>query len=230
MKDLGIQIYQANDKLWVTSLEVAKCFNRRHSNILRSIRAIIQESDKEVSKYYQKTEYTASRNRKFPIFNMNKQGFILLVMGLVGREAMQWKKEFIKTCDINIPNIKYLNAACKRNPLNILYILRNTIGNDTYIKIGICKDLAIRIKSLQVGNPNPFEVIKTYYLHNTHYVETILHHRLIANRAESEWFRWNESIIETIHQIVSEHGQFSPIPKPVNDSNIEGSLQYELDI
>lgn len=81
----------------VTSLDVAETFGKEHKNVLADIRNIQNDiSSAEFSALFYEETYTASNEKKNPMYYMNRDGFTLLVMGYTGEKAMQFKLAYIK--------------------------------------------------------------------------------------------------------------------------------------
>ena len=95
MKDVGVQIYQKDSGLWVTSLDVAKCFNKEHRHVLQNIRTFIDKKPEFSLPNFRQRSYKNSRGQKYPLFEMTKDGFYFLTMGFTGDEASDWKIKFI---------------------------------------------------------------------------------------------------------------------------------------
>jgi len=102
MKDLvinnqPIEFTVISDEFYTTTLDVAKVFNKRHKNILRIINQDIEffnELTIEPVKYKDKK----GEMRKY--FLLSQGAFSLLVMGFRGKQAMQWKVEYIKAFEL----------------------------------------------------------------------------------------------------------------------------------
>ena len=84
----------------MTSLQVAAAFGKEHKNVLRAIRNLIESDDGEFSRL----NFELINNpvqlgdgivRNDPMYAMSKDGFVLLVMGYTGAEAMRMKKSYI---------------------------------------------------------------------------------------------------------------------------------------
>ena len=84
-----------------TSLKVAEVFHKRHTEVLRGIRTLC---DNTPESFHGRNFASAFQNipgpngavRKSPIFTMTRDGFTLLVMGYTGKEAMRFKLEYIE--------------------------------------------------------------------------------------------------------------------------------------
>lgn len=85
------------EKIVVTSLDVAETFGKEHKHVLEDIRRTYESlSTAEISALFYESEYTASNGKKNPMYLMNRDGFTLLVMGYTGEKAMKFKLAYIK--------------------------------------------------------------------------------------------------------------------------------------
>ena len=86
-----------NGQAVVSSLDIAKNFEKRHDHVIRDIEDIIRGLPKngDTPMFY-KTEYVHEQNgQKYPMYLMNRDGFSLLVMGFTGKAALEWKLKYI---------------------------------------------------------------------------------------------------------------------------------------
>lgn len=86
-----------NGRPATTSLEVAKIFGKRHDNVVRDIRSIIDNCPKRFTALnFEASNYLDNTGRSLPMFIIFKDGFTLLVMGYTGPEAMRFKLAYIE--------------------------------------------------------------------------------------------------------------------------------------
>lgn len=81
------------ERLITTSLKVAEVFERDHRHVLDSIRNLVAENS--AAKFFNETTYE-NRGKKYPMYEMDRDGFSLLVMGFTGEKALQWKIKYIE--------------------------------------------------------------------------------------------------------------------------------------
>lgn len=94
-KDL-VQVDVVEGRPAVTSLQVANAFGKEHKHVLRDIRAILdQDEDGFGRSNFGQSSYLNDQGREMPMYVMGKDGFILLVMGYTGPDAMAVKKAYI---------------------------------------------------------------------------------------------------------------------------------------
>lgn len=83
-----------NNRVVVSSKQVAKSFNKEHKTVLRSINDILVAQNCATNFY--KETFFEYRGRTFPMYLMDRNGFSLLVMGFTGKEALKWKIKYIE--------------------------------------------------------------------------------------------------------------------------------------
>lgn len=85
------------ERVCVSSMDVAETFGKRHDNVLADIRAIQSSiNSTEFSGLFTQETYMAGNGKRNPLFVMNRDGFTLLVMGYNGEAAMQFKLAYIR--------------------------------------------------------------------------------------------------------------------------------------
>jgi Rha family phage regulatory protein len=87
-------IHQSNDRLFVTSLEIAEHFGKEHRNILQAI-GMLQCSPEFAALNFQRSEYKAADGSLRPMHTITRDGFVFLCMGFTGAVAAQWKERYI---------------------------------------------------------------------------------------------------------------------------------------
>lgn len=84
----------------VSSLAIAKYFEKEHKRVLRAIENLTETknglSESFIKHNFKKTTYTDSTGRKLPCYDMTRDGFTLLAMGFTGKKALQFKEAYIK--------------------------------------------------------------------------------------------------------------------------------------
>ena len=77
-----------------TSLKVAEIFDKRHDDVLKSIRNL-GCSEEFGLRNFAESSYLNEQNKSQPMYEITKDGFTLLVMGYTGEKAMQFKEAYI---------------------------------------------------------------------------------------------------------------------------------------
>lgn len=92
------QFVQNKDSKTITTSEtVARVFGKLHAHVMRDIREILESGDDEFNRSnFGLVEYIDKKGEKRPMFEMTKDGFMLLVMGYKTKKAMTIKIAYIK--------------------------------------------------------------------------------------------------------------------------------------
>jgi len=91
-----IMKFGREERVAVTSLDVAETFGKEHYHVLEDIRVIQGNiNSPEFSGLFLEETYTASNGKKNPMYVMGRDGFTLLVMGYTGEAAMRFKLAYI---------------------------------------------------------------------------------------------------------------------------------------
>jgi len=77
-----------------TSLMVAEVFGKRHDNVLRAIRKL-ECSDEFRLLTFEERDCIDNRGKSQPMFEMTRDGWIMLVMGFTGSRAARFKETYI---------------------------------------------------------------------------------------------------------------------------------------
>ncbi len=93
MNELGI--FVQNDRVVVSSRDVARVFEKDHKDVLKSIKNL--ECPEEFNqRNFAQISYVDEKNRKYPQYVMTRDGFTLLAMGYTGEKAMRFKVAYIE--------------------------------------------------------------------------------------------------------------------------------------
>lgn len=92
MEEIVIRV--ENNKMLVTSLQVAKDFGKEHKNVLRDIESLKDVLNFEPMFHLINISDTYGRDRK--AYLINRDGFTLLAMGFTGKDALEWKLKYIR--------------------------------------------------------------------------------------------------------------------------------------
>lgn len=85
----------SEDRLTVSSLDVADRFEKLHKNVLRSIETL--ECSQEFRRLnFEPSSYRDAQNKEQAHVKLTRDGFSLLVMGFTGAAAMYWKERYIQ--------------------------------------------------------------------------------------------------------------------------------------
>lgn len=76
------------------SRDVAERFDKRHADVLRAVDALVSQLPPD-QRSFALVEYQDGKGEFRRSFDMNRDGFTLLVMGFTGKPAFQWKLKYI---------------------------------------------------------------------------------------------------------------------------------------
>ena len=83
------------EKIYCKSNMVAELFEKRHDNILRDIRELLESCSKEFAFLnFEESTYKV-KGKEYPCYNLTKDGFTMLAMGFTGERAVQFKELYI---------------------------------------------------------------------------------------------------------------------------------------
>jgi Rha family phage regulatory protein len=91
----------SHGKIFCTSRMIAEKFNKEHGHILRDIAKLAEDLSETEDPFFGQanfglSSYKNAQNKDQPEYIITKDGFMLLVMGFTGKEAVQWKSKFIQ--------------------------------------------------------------------------------------------------------------------------------------
>lgn len=103
-----VKFAQQNHRVFCTSMDIARVFEKRHDNVLKAIRNIIIDlkaigTSNDIQNFAEVVRISETTNpkngklvnRKIPMYNLTRDGFSLLAMGFTGKKAMKWKMSFL---------------------------------------------------------------------------------------------------------------------------------------
>jgi Rha family phage regulatory protein len=82
-------------RTFVNSNDVAEKFEKQHRQILDNIRSVIKNEPEFGDANFRATTYTTAQNKTHECFEMSRDGFSMIAMGLTGKKAMSWKAKYI---------------------------------------------------------------------------------------------------------------------------------------
>lgn len=89
----------SEDKLYVSSLDVAHHFDKLHYNVLRSIEAL-ECSQEFRALNFEGSSYPTAQGKQMPMYRMTRDGFTMLVMGFTGAKAAYWRERYIQAFNL----------------------------------------------------------------------------------------------------------------------------------
>lgn len=99
-----------NDKVVVSSRQIAESFGKEHKHVLDSIEKYIRAENSALTNWFYKTTYKAGTGKSYPMYLMTRDGFSLLVMGFTGEKALEWKIKYINAFNSMEKQLKEIQA------------------------------------------------------------------------------------------------------------------------
>lgn len=90
----GLVYKSLDNKALTTSVLVAEKFGKRHADVIRNIKSMIL-ANAILRRLYVSDTYIDDQGKNRPLYIMNRDGFTLLAMGFAGRDALDFKIEYI---------------------------------------------------------------------------------------------------------------------------------------
>jgi len=91
----NVSVVEKDGEFYVTSLQVAEHFEKRHDNVLRDI-ANLEVPERFRLLNFEETSRKDSQGVKRKAVLLTRDGFTLLAMGFTGQKAMDWKIKYIE--------------------------------------------------------------------------------------------------------------------------------------
>ena len=95
MNNMNLVVIRDN-RATTSSLKVAEYFEKRHDDVLKSIRSLLSDLPPDGLRNFAESSYQNEQNKTQPMFEMSRDGFSLLAMGFNGKKALEWKVKFLK--------------------------------------------------------------------------------------------------------------------------------------
>ena len=83
---------------------IAEHFGKAHRNVMRDIDRLIENlkenNAQNITLLFSKRKWVNEINREYEYYELNRDGFSLLVMGFTGKEALKWKLKYIEAFNL----------------------------------------------------------------------------------------------------------------------------------
>ena len=119
--EFGISVLDKDKSVVVSSLSVAKIFEKEHYNVIKDINKLNDElsnctTNLGAVKFYG-TSYTDIQGKKRPMYLLNRDAFTLLVMGYNGKKALNFKLWYINRfneMEERLHNLEMCRLDCRK--------------------------------------------------------------------------------------------------------------------
>lgn len=93
----SLEIITKDNVMVVSSRVIALDFDKRHSDVIRSIETSISLNAKlRSADFFIETQYKDKSGKRSKEYLLTKDGFSLIVMGFTGEKALEWKLKYIE--------------------------------------------------------------------------------------------------------------------------------------
>lgn len=128
-----ITVNNANGVLTVSSLQVAKDFGKRPSDVYEAIENLTAENS-AVKNFFIESSYINERGRKYRCYDIARDGFSLLVMGFTGKKALEWKLRYIEAFNSMEKQLTYIHSDIEKIVSEVLDEKIETIVNKAVVE------------------------------------------------------------------------------------------------
>lgn len=195
-------VYKGED-FYLSSLDVAKQLNKRHSNILRDIedeiRRLKSESAPEFNSILngiKEVTYLDEQGKPRKSYELNELASYQILLRYSAKHRAVFLLQFKQMRDVvlNMFKLKVLDQVLPehKGKRAYLYIIKNMDSGN--IKIGVGSDPIHRLKQLQTGSDSELSLVYTSFVcSNAFNLETDVHKHYKNNHVRGEWFNVNEN-------------------------------------
>jgi len=97
MRDLTPVLSLSSGRPVVSSLNIARHFQKQHQHVLRAVAELWAKLPDDFSQSnFGLADYLDSQGKKRPYYELSRDGFTLVVMGFTGPKALAWKLRYIE--------------------------------------------------------------------------------------------------------------------------------------
>lgn len=123
-----IDVHQSNGILVTTSRNIADVFEKRHSDVLRDIRNVLDNlPDREFGeRNFALSSYVTEQNKENSEYLLTRDGTMLLVMGYNGAKALELKTAYIKCFNEMEQRLKNLQLEEEKKDIPLTEIIQAT--------------------------------------------------------------------------------------------------------
>ena len=193
-------VYTKDGIPMTTSAMIAKKFDKSHKNVLRMIDNKMHSSDNTVAQFsaahIHESQYIADDGNVYRQYELDKQGFSFIALGMTGTQADIFKIQYIdaftkmEQAIENMFKARVIEDVLPQNNGNrqFVYIIKNPL-NET-VKIGVAQDVQKRIAQLQTGAGVELELVyQSMICSNAFSIERDVHAHFEKYRTFGEWFK-----------------------------------------
>ena len=169
-KNIEFKINEATGKVFCTSLEIAKVFNKNHKDILRAIDERLKNNEflanldsKELQdvldfkeRNFAPATYKDAKGENRRAYELTRDGFSFIALGLTGKKADLWKIQFINafnTMEKELRAIKEQSTNALNAPKEVFNLKYQTPCRDAILNA---------VKEMEEENKTKAKSIREY--------------------------------------------------------------------
>lgn len=195
-------VYKGED-FYLSSLDVAKQLNKRHSNVLRDIEDEIRRLKSELAPEFnsilngiKEVTYLDEQGKPRKAYELNELASYQILLRYSAKHRSVFLLQFKQMRDVvlNMFKLKVLDQVLPeyKGKRAYLYIIKNMYSGN--IKIGVGSDPIHRLKQLQTGSDSELSLVYTSFVcSNAFNLETDVHKHYKNNHVRGEWFNIDEN-------------------------------------
>ena len=114
----------------VDSRMIAEAFGKQHNHVMRDIRNLFNSGMSEEFRQsnFGQSSYLNEQGHRQPCYHLTRDGFVMLVMGYTGENAMRFKEDYINRFNEMEEHIRMLQSLRDQHPL-LTEAIKNTRQN-----------------------------------------------------------------------------------------------------
>ncbi len=154
-----IQLINKDGIAVVSSRVVARDFGKRHSHVCDAIRNLTAENS-EVKNMMIKSTYNHKGN-DYDEYLLTRDGFSLLVMGFTGKEALQWKLQYIEAFNKMEEYIKQQQQTqIAHSPMDVLRVMFSALEEQKQDIVEVKNEVQTFKDEMPIFTPQRKEISK----------------------------------------------------------------------
>lgn len=109
-------VFERGHKVLASSVDVADYYGKRHDNIIRDIRKLIEQEPSLGLLNFEESNYLNEQGKSQPCFYMDRTGFSVLVFGFTGIKATKFKVAYCRAFDSMEAKLREMETAALPSP------------------------------------------------------------------------------------------------------------------
>lgn len=147
----------------VSSRVVAYDFDKQHKHVLEAIENLIKDmgvAEKSADLFIE-SKYQHPQNKQwYKEYLLTRDGFSLLVMGFTGKEALQWKLQYIEAFNKMEEYIKQQQTQVAHSPMDILKVMFSALEEQKQDIVGVKQEVQNFKEEMPIFTPQRKEISK----------------------------------------------------------------------